>query len=465
MSILNKSLLTGLMLLGITGMKAQLPDTIKVPVSTDTISLPTSGESLLSQLTSDSIVKPAPAQKPTLNLRPMPGVIDISTVDFKPLPNYFFTPAVYSRYPLRDTTSVLTPRKSLPAQFRWLQDQLELEARIDSMRYYLYKNHPWLVKYNMTTLPEPPKQFHALVNPEDHSITIVEVSSAPTNEAKIEKVAIKKRHWIKMYYSGLQFSQAYVSPNWYQGGNNNLNGTLQLQYDVSLNQTFHPKLLFDTSFRYKLGANSAPEDSIHNYNITEDLLQFNTTFGVKAVKNWYYSFTGQLKTQLLNNYAPNSRKRRSSFMSPGEITAGVGMTYNKVNKPKTFTLDLSIAPISYNLKTCIDKELNVTAFGIEEGKRTISKFGSTFEMKMKWKMTRNIALYTRLFAFTNYKSAQADWENTLEFTFNRYISSQVYTHLRYDTETNYDSTTKWKKLQLKEIFSIGFSYRFETIKK
>jgi hypothetical protein len=66
--------------------------------------------------------------------------------------------------------------------------------------------------------------------------------------------------------------------------------------------------------------NNAPDDSINAYNISEDVLQLNTTFGIRAVKRWYYSFTGQFKTQLLNSYTSNTRDLKSAFLSPGELT-------------------------------------------------------------------------------------------------------------------------------------------------
>lgn len=94
----------------------------------------------------------------------------------------------------------------------------------------------------------------------------------------------------------------------------------------------------------------------------------------------------------------------------------------------------------------------------------MSKFGSTAEFVLGWKISHNIAYNTRLFAFTDYESFRADWENTLSFEINRFLTTQIYAHLRYDTRTPYvDANGKWKKLQLKEIFSIGFAYKFSTI--
>ncbi len=254
-----------------------------------------------------------------------------------------------------------------------------------------------------------------------------------------------------------------MSPNWYQGGNNNLNTLANIYYNVKLNTEYHPNLLFETTAQYKLGMNNAPDDSIHNYNISDDLLQINTTFGIKAAKRWYYSFTGQFKTQVLNSYKKNSHDLNSSFLSPGELTAGIGMTYNYANAPKTFTFDASIAPLSYNLKTCISNRIDPTAYNIKEGRKTSHNFGSSAELRLFWKLAYNITFSSRIFAFTDYDSAQADWENTLSFDINRFLSTQVYVHMRYDSATPPCEDENWKKLQVKEILSIGFAYKFSSI--
>lgn len=313
-------------------------------------------------------------------------------------------------------------------------------------------------------LPEAPKVYHAVVNPEDHTIKIEELPTrnkpgGPT----IAGTTVTKKHWIRSFNASLQFSQAYVSPNWYQGGNSNMNMLGNLRYDVSLNQAYHPNLKFETTFQYKIGVNNAPDDSIHNYNIMDDLFQVNTTFGLKAAKRWYYSFSGQFKTQLFNSYPSNSRTLRSALLSPGDLNLGIGMTYNYNNPKKTFTFDASINPLSYNLKVCTNPEINPGRYGIEEGHKSVSNYGSNTELKLFWKLSYNITFRSRLFAFTDYESFYSDWENTLIFEINRFLTTQVYAHLRYDTDTPLCDDPSWKKLQVKEILSIGFAYKFSSL--
>ena len=388
---------------------------------------------------------------------------------YRRIPAYLLTPAVYTEYTWPDTTTVFSSNFSGEKAFRWLEEEAALKRSVKNMQRHLFYNHPDVVKYNIRLLPEAPKRYHAVVDPQKHTIEITEIADAAAVETTLQAAEVKKRHWIRTFNTSLQFSQAYVSPNWYQGGNNNVNVLGNIYYNVKLNPQFHPNLLFDFTAQYKLGVNSTPEDQVHDFNISDDLFQLNTTLGLKAAKRWYYSFTAQFKTQMLNSYKANSHDLRSAFFSPGELTAGIGMTYNFANKKKSVTFDASIAPLSYSLKTCINDKLDPTAYGIEAGKKVLHNFGSSAELKFFWQIAHNINFRSRVFAFTDYKSFQADWENTLGFDINRFLTTQSYVHARYDTRTpkvapNPDgSESNWKKLQIKEILSIGFAYKFSSI--
>lgn len=274
---------------------------------------------------------------------------------------------------------------------------------------------------------------------------------------------IKRRNWLHSFNGSLQFSQAYISPNWYQGGNNNLNMLLNTEFNIKLNEKFHPNLLFETSVKYKLGMNSAPEDTLRNYSISEDLFQLNSKFGVRAAKRWFYSVQLQFKTQIFNGYKSNSNDLKASFLSPGELNVGLGMTYNYANKKNTFTFDASISPLSYNLKSCINSRMHETDFGITAGKKTVSDIGSSGEGKLKWQIAHNISLSSRLFVFTDYKYFQGDLENTLSFAINRFLSTQINVNMRYDSSSPRIADSKWHKFQLKEILSFGFSYSFKNL--
>jgi hypothetical protein len=377
-----------------------------------------------------------------------------------PIPESFFGPVVYTPYEILDDQSVFTRRGSNKAT-EWINREQQQAQDLKRIKQNYVVNNPRQVHYNESMLPEPPKQYRAVVDPRKNILVVEEVNVNKSQSNAIDSsVDIKRKNWIHSFNGSLQFSQAYVSPNWYQGGNNNLNMIANLVYNVKLNQTFHPNLMFETNVQYKLGMNNAPDDSLRNYSISEDLLQVISKFGVKAFKRWYYSVNLSFKTQLLHNYKKNTTTLSAAILSPGELNLGVGMTYN-LSKSKC-TFDASLSPLSYNIKTCINPHMDVTSFGIDAGRKSVSEMGSSAELKFTWQMAYNISYTSRMFIFTDYSYTQGDWENTINFSINKYLSTMLYVHIRYDSSTQSLADTNWHHWQAKEILSLGFSYTFKN---
>lgn len=379
----------------------------------------------------------------------------------KPLSRAVFMPVVYTHYNNFTDYKPFAPDYVSDPAMGWLDEAAATNRNEQMLIQRFAVNYPQFVRYNLATLPEAPKQYIAEVDPSKHTIEIKELLPDTPDKLATE---FQKKHWLRTFNSSLQFSQAFVSPNWYQGGNDNLNFLMNVFYNVKLNQAFHPKILFETTLQYKLGLNSAPDDSLRNYSISEDLFQANVTFGYKAAHHWYYSVTGQFKTQLLNSYIKNTRTLNSALLSPGELTAGVGMTYNYTSPKKRFVFDASISPLSYNLKMCIkpDDKVSHESFDIRPNRKTASKYGSSAECKLTWQMAANIQYRSRVFFFTDYGYIQGDWENTLAMDINRYLTTQIYCHVRYDSTTPACDSEHWHKLQVKEILSFGVQYKFTS---
>lgn len=115
------------------------------------------------------------------------------------------------------------------------------------------------------------------------------------------------------------------------------------------------------------------------------------------------------------------------------------------------------------MKTCINHRMDETAYGIKPGRKTVSEIGSSGEGKLYWQICDNISLRSRLFVFTDYEYVQSDWENTLSFAINRFLTTQILVHMRYDSSTPRAEDSEWHKFQLKEILSFGFAYSFSSI--
>jgi hypothetical protein len=357
-------------------------------------------------------------------------------------------------------------REDLPVAFGsvtpdWLRKSMEAYRIQEDFLYTYMIEHPESIEYAYWDLPERPR-----LPEEDHSfrgyLKKLELPALATGGKVNINGDTERINWLHTFNIAIQLSQAYVSDNWYQGGNSYLAFLGNFLWDVQLNNVYHPKLIFQSTVSYKLGINSTPDDECHKYSVSQDQFQYNLKTGYKAVHNWYYSFLMQFKTQFLHSYAANSMTRTAAFLSPGELNLGLGMTYSKENEKKTLKFSASISPLSYNLKTCIDDLVDHAQFGIKPDRKWLNEIGSNAELNFYAQLWGNTTYTTRLFLFSDYKMFQTDWENTLNFQFSRLFSTQIYAHLRYDTSADQKIDRKWKKLMFKEILSVGISYTFST---
>ncbi len=378
-----------------------------------------------------------------------------------------YAPLVYDSYQLdAGNKSMPSPNTgglySLDAGDAWLQEAMETSARTRQLRQRAMIENPQLVAYNANRLPEAPPEGVIASDPRQGKLTIAPPQvSVPDDVTPADAPDLKIHNWLHVFNASLQFTQAYISRNWYQGGENNLALLGSINWNCNLNQDVHPNWLFNNALSYKLGVATTHGDSIRNYLINEDHFLFSSQLGYKAVKNWYYSAMLQFTTQFLNNYKTNTRTMTAAFLSPAELNIGLGMTYNyKKADDRMFTL--AIAPLSYNLKYCRNiTDIDPTRFGIDAGHHSKSTFGSNFEAKLLWRFTPNVMLTSRLYMFTNYEYVQGDWENTLDLSISKYLTTQFYTHLRFDRSVARDDD--WKFWQFKEILSLGVIYRFATV--
>ncbi len=342
---------------------------------------------------------------------------------------------------------------------KWLEDALRQYRIQEDFMYNTMISRPSTIDYSYWDLPVPPRLL-------DDDVTFAgylrrqNLPDLNPENAILPEENLRRIYWLHNLGASLQFSQAYVSKNWYQGGNNHLALLFNFNWNVQLNQVYYPNLLFQSALTYKLALNSTPNDEVHTYSISEDVLQYNLNTGLKAFKKWFYSLNFQFKTQILRNYEQNSMKRTASFLSPGDLNLGLGMAYSHQNQKKTFQFTATISPISYNLKTCITDSIDHALFNIAPNRKTRSEIGSNAEFNMNWQITPNINYKTRLFLFTDYDYYMGDWENTLSFYINRFLSTQIYVHMRYDTSS--DMSTSWKHFMLREVLSFGLTYTFST---
>lgn len=312
-----------------------------------------------------------------------------------------------------------------------------------------------LIVYRYENLPGTEKIKGGIMNGRGYD-DLKLVNIANLNDARKSKPAVPKierNPWTKKASTMIQFSQNFVSDNWYQGGSKSvailgiLNG--QLNYDDKKN------IQWDNNGEWRMGFNSV-DGAIRPLNTNDDIFRINSKLGIKAGGKWFYSGSVDFSTQFFHNYKSiTSTEMKATFLSPVRLNVGVGLDYKY---KKLFSLMLS--PVSYKYIYVDDIELvNPNLFGIATGEKVLSEVGSSFKALLSYAPAKEIQLDSKLSFYTNYEKVEVDWEIVTNFTINRFLSTRLSLNPRYDN-TQILAAGKKSKIQFKELLSFGISYKF-----
>lgn len=273
-------------------------------------------------------------------------------------------------------------------------------------------------------------------------------------DTESELVVVRPNFWTHKGNGYLQFTQHYISDNWYKGGEstNALLSGLVLEANFDDRQ----RLEFENKLEIKLGFVTAPSDTVHKYKTNADLLRLNSKLGVKAFKNWYYTLAAEFKTQFFANYKTNTNDMISNFLSPAQLDITLGMDF-KQNK-KNYSLSLLGSPLAYTFMYISNsKIIDPSSFNVDKGHKTANLFGSKFTGNLKWKIIPSIVWESKLEYFTTYDTVIASWENTFNFVLNRYLSTKLFVHARYDDGVKLTEENR-TYFQMQELLSFGLNY-------
>ena len=255
------------------------------------------------------------------------------------------------------------------------------------------------------------------------------------------------------YY--LQFLQNYVSDNWYKGGESNY--SLLGRVTMMANYNNKQKVKWENKLEMRLGYQTSKGDSVHSLKTSDDLIRYTSKLGLQASRKWYYTIQMVAQTQFAHGYKSNDKKVYSDFFSPFNLNITVGMDYTVDWLNHRLKGSAHLAPLAFNWKY-VGREDLATRYGLKEGQHGMTDYGSECIFDLSWQLMENLKWKTRLWAYTTYKRAEIEWENTITFQFNRYISSNIFLYPRFDDGAQRkDDQSYW---QFKEFMSIGFSYSF-----
>jgi len=284
--------------------------------------------------------------------------------------------------------------------------------------------------------------------------------------------------WQSVNLIGLNFSQA-AFVNWNAGGNNSISALANTRFERNYKfRYFQWENILETRY----GINLQEGQKIRK---TDDAIRISSTVGYRrdTISNWYYSAKAKFNTQFTDGFKyPDRETPISRLMSPGYFFFGAGTSYIAADG----NLNLYISPMTQKATFVFDQDLaNAGAFGVEKavidangnilerGKNIFVEVGFLVTNNWETQLMENIALKHRLSLYTDYirsfGNIDVDWELNVNLKVNKYIVTNLGTHIIYDDDILFDAVKNEMgfeidpgrpKLQFKQLLGVGVAYNF-----
>lgn len=266
--------------------------------------------------------------------------------------------------------------------------------------------------------------------------------------------AIRDMHspWRRELTLMAQITQNYVTANWYQGGSSSFAALTSAKGQISY---IRENFTWENFGEWRMGGSTISADTIHKMNTTDDLFRLYSKGNYRIVPKLFASISSEIETRLLPTYKSNSHNLKSGPFSPFRFTAALGLDYKPIKD-----LSVSFSPLSYKVIHIMDTaRVNGKDFGLEPGQQTQHNIGSSVRVEYTWKPVREFALETKFYMYTNYRNVELDLEINCDFIINRWLTSRLTIHPRYDSSVIMEGDER-AKMQFRELLSIGFAHKF-----
>ncbi|HSO88852.1 MAG TPA: DUF3078 domain-containing protein [Draconibacterium sp.] len=272
--------------------------------------------------------------------------------------------------------------------------------------------------------------------------------------------------WVIGGEGNVGFTQTYLQ-NWKKGGQSAISSLIVLRGFANYKRA-DGLIKWDNSGEFRNGW-IRPGGKEEQLQKNDDRFEITSRFGVSAYKKWFYSSEFSFETQFFKGYEyPRTEDDNpiSAFMAPSRMFFKVGMEY----KPnKEFSLLLS----PFTIKNVYVRDtvlIDQTKFGIDANKKSFWEPGLMADLFYKKSITKDITYETKYKMFLNYKEPfqkfDINWENIFVMKLTNYVNMRFLVHFLYDDDVLFpiydDNEVKIgeePKLQIKEFFSIGFTYK------
>lgn len=248
--------------------------------------------------------------------------------------------------------------------------------------------------------------------------------------------------------------------NWVAGGENNIAGTVGLNYDLNYKRK---NLTWDTKVVGAYGLIKTKNADFEKK--TDDRLEINSVLGTKAFGEWYYSFFVNFRTQFTKGfiYQKNAegkeiRTENTNIFSPAYLTFGPGLFWKKNDN-----LKINLAPLTSKMTfvdrryTSVPDYVKGSYFGVEANKSLRYELGLYASTYYKFNLMTNVAVENILNLYTNYledpKNVDMDYSLAIVMKVNKYVSANIAFQAIYDDNA-------FAGFQTRQIFGVGGTIGF-----
>ena len=289
---------------------------------------------------------------------------------------------------------------------------------------------------------------------------IVKVAKAKDEVAVLPSDTVK--HWFINGTGSLNFSQASFT-NWAAGGTD----AIGLNASVNLKANYrNGKHAWGNTIGLGYGFNIQGKGGNAQFQKTNDRIELTSAYGyeISKDKKWLLTVLLNFRTQFANGYNyPNDTNVVSTFMAPGYLVAGLGVTYAPL---KWFYLYMS--PASGRFTFVLDPTLsNQGEFGVKKGEKWKGELGPYVRADLNKDFGKSFNVATTLELFTDYLKdfGNIDVNGYLQLNMkvNKWLAASVTVQMIYDnyvTIKNEDGTPLGPRTQIKEILGVGLTYSF-----
>lgn len=277
----------------------------------------------------------------------------------------------------------------------------------------------------------------------------------------ISQDSVKKdTAWSKGGQFVLTLSQSSFS-DWAAGGNNSYSGNNRLELYANYEKE---RVTWENNLSFAYGISNQEDVGLRK---TDDIIELNSKYGVKATGKWYYSATLDAESQLAKGKEYSSvdtipDEVVSKLMSPFYLNFAVGIDY----KPNKHT-SLFMSPINSKTAFVGDKAF-AERYSIDSGDYAKADIGAIVKFNYNKEIVDNVNFKTIFNVFANYKELRElkdvdlDWEVLVTMQVFKVISVNLNTHLVWDKDVVFKDAegNKESRLQFKEIFGAGLTYKF-----